>query len=102
MLLSEGIRRLRAVGASQQGASAPLDLWRGMRNLTIEERFKEHGATEKAPMSTTTQLGVAVAYSLGHKRGASGRALLFKLHTESFMEYAPQPATRRIVAIDAS
>ena len=54
-------------------------LWRGMRNLDIADGFMEHGGTEKAFMSTTTDLKVAVRYCL------SKSSLLFKIISPNFM-----------------
>ena len=76
--ICEGIRKLRALDADS--GNAPVDLWRGLRNLRVENAFIKHGGTEQAPMSTTTDLKVAVQYSLGQS------SLLFKLNAPSFME----------------
>ena len=56
--LTDAIRKLRAV----EVASANLDLWRGMRDISVGEQFVEMGGTEVAPMSTTCDPTVAVAY----------------------------------------
>ena len=55
-------------------------LWRGLRNLTIADEFLRDGGSEKAPMSTTRELEVAVRYS------ASACSVLLKLETASFRE----------------
>jgi len=78
--VDEGVRRLRAVGANSSGAVAQSDLWRGMRNAKIPAQFAQLGGTELAPMSTTSDLSVALEYS------ASKTALLLHLNTASFME----------------
>jgi hypothetical protein len=39
-------------------------LWRGMRNMKSTELFNKKGGTEMAFMSTTTNVDVAVRYSL--------------------------------------
>lgn len=67
------------VGASAAGATAKLDLWRGMRDLTTSAAFTAEGGSEIAPMSTTTSLAVALHYA------DSKNVLLFKLRTDSFM-----------------
>ena len=51
-----------------------------MRNANIPEEFTKLGGTELAPMSTTSDLRVAMAYS------ASKNALILRLNTSSFME----------------
>ena len=78
--VDEGVRRLRAIGASEDGAIASVDLWRGMRNAEMPDEFLQLGGTELAPMSTTTSLKVAMEYC------ASKSALILRLNTSSFME----------------
>ena len=51
-----------------------------MRNAQIPDEFIKTGGTELAPMSTTSDLSVALEYS------ASKSALLLRLNTASFME----------------
>eukprot|EP00322_Chrysochromulina_rotalis_P013516 CAMPEP_0115839736 /NCGR_PEP_ID=MMETSP0287-20121206/6405_1 /TAXON_ID=412157 /ORGANISM="Chrysochromulina rotalis, Strain UIO044" /LENGTH=770 /DNA_ID=CAMNT_0003293317 /DNA_START=17 /DNA_END=2329 /DNA_ORIENTATION=+ len=77
--ICDGIGQLRAVGAAG-GEDGPLDLWRGLKNLRVQDSFIQRGGTEQAPMSTTTDLKIAVQYSLGDS------SLLFKLRTNSFMQ----------------
>ena len=71
---------LRANGASGPEATASIDLYRGFKDMRIIDNFKLSGGTELAPMSTTTDLGVAVAYAL------SQHSLVMKLRTRSFMQ----------------
>jgi len=82
--LREAIGKLRAVGAEEDTregkTQTKLDLWRGMRDTQPTESFLQHGGTELAPMSTTTQLQVALQYS------AASSSLLFKLRTDNFMD----------------
>lgn len=77
--IKSGIGKLRAVEASQ-GDKGTLDLWRGMKNLAATHAFKKDGGTELAPMSTTTDLAIAVKYA------ASPASLLLKIKTKSFMQ----------------
>ena len=58
-----------------------VDLFRGMRDTRVPDAFREGGGTELAPMSTTSDLTVALKYS-----ESRGHRLLFKIRTESFME----------------
>ena len=75
---NQGIRKLRAVSqGSTQRATFPITLWPGMRNLKIAEDFQQDGVTEMAFMSTTSDLRVAVCYSL------SKSALLFKIRVRN-------------------
>ena len=78
--IREAIGKLRAVEA-HAGDQGVLDLWRGMKNLTVgASDFLSSGGTELAPMSTTDDLGVATRYAL------STCSLLLKLRTKSFMQ----------------
>ena len=75
--LTEGIKKLRAVYVTQakEEATSTVRLWRGMRNLDVGDKFlaDRRGGTEVAPMSTTTDMSVAVHY------GLSEGSLLFLL-----------------------
>ena len=51
-----------------------------MKNLRVGAAWAKTGGTELAPMSTTTDLKVAVEYSM------SESSLLFKIKTKSFMQ----------------
>lgn len=105
--LHDGIKRLRAVnakddedaaeaqaegsvkagvggagdGAGGGKAKESVSLWRGMRNLELPDEFREHGGTELAPMSTTMDIRVALAYS-----DKAEKRLLFKVVTEAFID----------------
>ena len=76
MHLTNAIKKLRSVNTSNEES----DLWRGMRNLAATDEFEANGGTEAAPMSTTTDVKVAVSYALGE------RSLLFKIVSAGFME----------------
>jgi len=83
--LTEGIKKLRAVYVTQakEEATSTVRLWRGMRNLDVGDKFlaDRRGGTEVAPMSTTTDMSVAVHY------GLSEGSLLFLLKVDNFMQY---------------
>lgn len=76
--IKDGIGKLRAVEAANDAGA--VDLWRGMRNLSVGQDFMEVGGTELAPMSTTNDLRVAMTYAM------ASESLLFKLRTDSFMQ----------------
>ena len=59
-LLTEAIKQLRAVEGEASTRNQHVTLWRGMRNLTVPQEFLADGGSEKAPMSTTHDLAVAV------------------------------------------
>ena len=64
-VLDDGIRLLRQVEwhEKKSGSMQRTDLYRGMRNVQIPERFVNEGGTEFAPMSTTSNLEVAMECS---------------------------------------
>ena len=84
-LLRDALSKLRAVEAdlSRDSAMTRIELYRGMKDVTAPASFMEHGGTELAPMSTTSDLSVAMRYS------ASVRAVLLRLITDSFYERGP-------------
>ena len=78
------VKRLRAVEGSASSANDALTLWRGMKNVEIGDAFfNDGGGSEKAPMSTTHDLRVAVRYAV---QASSTTALLLKLNTRNFRE----------------
>jgi len=93
-LLTEAIGQLRAVeakglGGGGEGGSGEggglaganqVTLWRGLRNVGVSDEFLSQGGAEKAPMSTTRELEIAIRYS------ASACSVLLKLETGSFRE----------------
>ena len=87
-LIRDALVKLRAVEAERSrisGLSAKrnIELYRGMKDVTAPADFMAQGGTELAPMSTTSDLGVAMQYS------ASTRSVLLRLVTESFMQRGP-------------
>ena len=71
-----GIRRLRALEAENDVQTI---LWRGMRQVKVNDEFMRVGGTELAFMSTTRDLKVAVRYCL------SEHALLLRIVVPSFI-----------------
>lgn len=62
-----------------KGPDDEMDLWRGMRDMKLEEDFAQKGGTEFAMMSTTKDLSIAVQYGSG-----GNTCLLVKITTEDF------------------
>ena len=77
MLIAEAISKLRAVGAKSETANMAIDLWRGMKNVEVLDQFAREGGTELAPLSTTSDIRVAVKYAV------SENSVLLKLQTTS-------------------
>ena len=82
--IQSGLRKLRAVGAKDKGASETVVLWRGFRDTQHTEAFMRDGGTELAPMSTTTDVGVAVGYAV--RNGQTSRSLLFRIVTDNNLQ----------------
>lgn len=92
--LAEAIRRLRSVEADAAGrlsmssslatpsksAHSELNLWRGLKDRRVPDGFEEGGGSELAPMSATSDVAVAVAYS------RSSCSLLLKITTSGFVD----------------
>ena len=90
-LLRDALGKLRAVEAdhSRESPLRRVELYRGMKDVTAPASFMEQGGTELAPMSTTSDLSVAMRYS------ASVKAVLLRLITESFYERGPDISPER-------
>ena len=70
---NQGIKQLRSIATGKSFET----LWRGMRSTELPDSFEESGGTELAFMSTTTDLSVAIRYSM------SKTSLLFKIIPDS-------------------
>jgi len=71
---------LVAAEAKSEDSCAPMDLYRGMRKMQIDGDFLVAGGCEFAPMSTTTDLTVAMKYSLGRE------SLLLRIATRDYQQ----------------
>jgi hypothetical protein len=78
-LATEAIKKLRVLRATSLQQNQEVTVWRGLRDRTVSREFMQHGGTELAFMSTTTDLRVAVRYSL------SRHSLLLKIVSPNFM-----------------
>jgi hypothetical protein len=79
--LTDGIKKLRAVGAEASDKLEGKDFYRSMRGARLTKEFLDNGGTELAPMSTSSDLSVALHYS-----GDAETRLIFKLVTSSFID----------------
>ena len=84
-LIREALGRLRVVAGESSEANTMVTLYRGMKDMKVENNFLQagKGGTELAPMSTTSSLKVAMQYS------ASENPLLLRLRTKNFMVRGP-------------
>ena len=64
----------------------PLVCWRGMRDLVVTSTFMAEGGSELAPMSTTTDLRVALEFTRMEQGSRSGAALLFRVLADNMMQ----------------
>ena len=77
-----GIRKQLALGAENQDAAVEeVIFWRGFRDLKISDDFKKHGGTEYFPMSTITDLSMAVGYAV--RKSQIGGGLLIRIVTKN-------------------
>ena len=74
----EAIKQLRAIN-SDLPLGTPTTLWRGMQNRKVDPGFLLRGGTELAFLSTTSDLHVAVRYSL------SRASLFYKVIASNFL-----------------
>ena len=81
--IHSGIKKLRAVKASEGTATEKQVFWRGFRDTMIASDFQSGGGTELAPMSTSRNVEVAVGYA---SRGAQTGGLLMKLNTDNQLQ----------------
>ena len=77
--LADAVKLLRAVDAEAETRNDTIELYRGMRDVSVPRDFMANGGTELAPMSTTFNLAVAMQYS------ASTSAVLLRLRTDNFL-----------------
>ena len=73
----------RCIDAAEEHAAdakQSKDLYRGMKGVALPDDFLREGGVEIAPMSTTSDLSVAVQYSL------SATSVLLRIETEDFVK----------------
>lgn len=98
-LIWDALRKLRAVEAKEGGGNGSdtspmavsasthmqsIILYRGMKDVSVPADFTQQGGTELAPMSTTSNLAVAMRYSRSQRH-----AVLMRLETDSFINRGP-------------
>ena len=75
-LIHNAVKKLRVAHRTRKSQT----LWRGMKHVAVKEQFFEDGGgTEFAPMSTTSELAVAMDYA------AADHAVLLQIHVENHL-----------------
>jgi serine/threonine protein kinase len=83
MNIQAGLKKLRALGAEDASSKQTVVLWRGMSYMQLPQQFNAEGGTELAPMSTTTDVSVAISYAV---KKDTRSALLFRFVTRNNLE----------------
>ena len=60
--IQRGLKKLRALGSDKAMSKQTVVLWRGMRDRKLLDEFAKDGGTDVSPMSTTTDISVAIKY----------------------------------------
>jgi serine/threonine protein kinase len=81
--IQKGLKKLRVLRSDDASSKQCVVLWRGMRSMKLSNEFSVDGGTEVAPMSTTTDIGVALQYAV---KKDSRSALLFRFVTRNNLE----------------
>ena len=85
LFLQEALKKLRVNAADElQGSTS---LWRGFKDLEVEQEFLDQGGTELAPMSTSTDLRTAAQYSCNGRNGETALIMKLKIDKNDFMSY---------------
>ena len=80
-----GIKKQLALGAEDEEAAVEEKIfWRGFSDLEISESFQKLGGTEYAPMSTSTDVSVAVGYAV--RKSQTDGALLMRIVTKNNLQ----------------
>jgi len=80
LLISNALKKMRAVHMSSNTKFRSLFLWRGMRNRTVSDNFMLKGGAEIACMSTSNSLEVVAGYA------KSQVPLLFRIKVDTPMQ----------------
>jgi hypothetical protein len=83
MNIQVALKKLRALGADDASSKETVVLWRGMSYMQLPQKFSAEGGTELAPMSTTTDVSVAISYAV---KKDTRSALLFRFVTRNNLE----------------
>jgi len=82
-LISEGLKKLRAVHMESKRVFRPTYLWRGMKDVKLPDDFERTGGCELACVSTSKDMRVVAKYA------KSNEPLIFRLKIDSPMDLAP-------------
>jgi hypothetical protein len=81
--IQRGLKKLHALGSNNTVSKQTVVLWRSMSDMKFSDEFSREGGTELAPMSTTTDVGVAISYAVKKETRSE---LLFCLITRNNLE----------------
>jgi len=81
--IQRSLKKLRALGSDDASSKQTVVLWRGMSDMQLPQQFNAQGGTELAPMSTTTDVSVAISYAI---KKDTRSALLFRFVTRNNLE----------------
>ncbi len=84
--IQSGLKKLRALGASDASSRNTIILWRGFYDMHITGDFLANGGTELAPMSTTPDVRVAVQYAINKPEKDLAPSLLFRIVTHNNLQ----------------
>lgn len=79
-LIYSALKKMRAIHMSSKSAFRRIYLWRGLKNIVVDEAFLRLGGTEMACMSTSPNMRVVAGYA------QSEDPLLFRILVDSPME----------------
>jgi hypothetical protein len=77
--INDGCKKLREAVETNEMTTA---LWRGVKQVTIDDKFKERGGTHFSPMSTTSDLDVALKYGTCH-----AGSVIFKIIADNTLKH---------------
>jgi hypothetical protein len=83
MNIQAALKKLRVLGSEDASSKQTIVLWRGMSYMQLPQNFSAEGGTELAPMSTTTDVSVAIGYAV---KKDTRSALLFRFVTRNNLE----------------
>ena len=82
--IANGVNKLQAVGAAKKEAIEQRIFWRGYKDVNVTSKFSAEGGTEFAPLSTTSNIAVAIGFAVNGRQ--SNSCLLFRIVTDNNLQ----------------